>query len=339
MSRTISDITVQLADLGDMDRMGRGGQGTAYQLAGLPPIPGASGQYVFKKYHRKLLTASAIQLASAAPQLILFPDKLSANEQKFLSTFTVWPNALVMEGGSATGLLMKLIPDRYFFDLHLAGTGTISKQLLDVRHLLTVEKSKRKYGIPEIKGKERIYLIRRILDIMTFLHDREVVVGDFSARNIVVTRPDPNAPANAPNFLPKFLDSDGFRFTSGVPAIAQASTPGWITPEAFQATTRAKELKSKGAPSYEIERAENDASVQNFNSDVFKAGLLIMRLFHFASDATEDDTQTVYVSEIAKSNLTKLLGPRRASVILSALETEPRNRPSIKAIRAAVPGQ
>lgn len=338
MSRTVADIKVQLAALGEMDKLGRGGQGTAFRLKELPPIPEASGQYVFKKYHKKVLAASAVQLESAAPQLILFPDKLSAAEKRFLSTFTVWPHALVMDGDTAAGLLMKLIPDRYFFDLHLAGTGTTSRQLLEVRYLLTAEKTKRDYGIPEIKGKERVYLVRKILDTLAFLHDHEVVVGDFSARNIVVTRPDENATANAPNFLPKFLDSDGFRFTSGVPPIAQASTPGWITPESFEADKRAKSLKAKGAPSYEVERAENEASVQNFKSDVFKAGLLIMRLFHFTSDAAEDDTQTVYVSDVAKANLTKILGSQRAAVILSTLDTVPGNRPSIKDVRAVVPG-
>lgn len=330
MTRTPSDVVIETTDLGKLSRIGRGGQGTVYLLSDTPPFPGAEGQYVFKKYRTKLLDESRHSLATTMPQLILYPDRMSLPDQKFVRRHSVWPQALVTENGAAQGILMKLIPEAFFFDLQLGGSGSIARTLLEVQYLMTPEAKKGHWGIPSATARDRMFLILDVLSIVEFLHRNELIIGDFSPRNLVVSNPKDGVTPGRRKFVPKFLDVDAFRFSGGVPPISQMHTPNWFPPEVRAATLRRDELIAAGASQIEISRARAKANVQTKKSDMFKMGLLVTRLFHVPRDANEDDTQSIYVSTAASANIERLVGGKRRSVLEQMLDGDPGNRPTAR---------
>lgn len=335
MRRTPADVTVEKSALGKMTRIGRGGQATVYELSTPPPLPGAEGRYVFKQYRAKVLHESGYSLASTMPQLILHPDGMSAEDQKQVRQSTVWPHGLVVDGGTAQGILMKLLPDPFFFDLHLAGSGTISRELLELQYLMVPESKKAERGIPTATAKDRLYLVLEILRVVRFLHEKDLVIGDMSPKNLVVSNPAKGVVSSSRRFMPKFLEVDAFRFAGGVPPIQQLHTPNWFPPEVRAAARLRDELIARGAPQVEISRAGARASVQNTRSDVFKLGLLVLRLLHVPANPDEDDTQSVYVSPTADSRLERLVGPRRARLLQSMMDPDPTARPTADAVLEA----
>lgn len=339
MSRTPSDVTVQKSALGPMSKLGRGGQATVFRLSSPPPIPGAEGQYVFKRYHREILEESGHSLATTMPQLILHPDAMSEDDQKFVRRHTVWPQGLVVENGTAQGILMKLIPEPFFFDLEFGGVGPSERTLLEVQYLMAPESKKPERGIPSATAKDRLYLILDVLRIVDFLHRNGLVIGDFSPRNLVVSNPAKGVASSGKKFTPKFLDVDAFRFAGGVPPIQQMHTPNWFPPEVRAAAVLRDELVAKGASQVEISRARAAANIQTTKSDIFKMGLLTLRLLHIPSDPNEDDTQSVYVSATAASNIERLVNPQRARLLRSMLDTDPASRPSAHDVLAAFSGR
>lgn len=335
MSRSPAQVTVDRAALGPLTKLGRGGQATVFKLSSVPPVSGAEGQYVFKQYRSKILDESAHSLATTMPQLILHPDSMSEEDQRLVRRHTVWPQGLVVQGGKAQGILMKLIPEPFFFDLHLTGSGTSSKTLLELQYLMTPESKKPERGIPSATAKERLLLILDVLKIVDFLHRNGLVIGDFSPKNLVVSNPHRASSSTGHKFIPKFLDVDAFRFAGGVPPIQQMHTPNWFPPEVRAAAVLRDELIAKGAPQLEISRARAMANTQTKKSDIFKMGLLVLRLLHVPKDASEDDTQSVYVSSSATSNIQRLVNPHRAQLLRSMLETDPERRPTAHDVLAA----
>lgn len=338
MRRTPADVTIQKSALGPMSKLGRGGQATVFKLASPPPIPGAEGQYVFKRYHKDILEESGHSLATTMPQLILHPDAMSAEDQRFVRRYTVWPQGLVVENGTAQGILMKLIPEPFFFDLEFGGVGPSERTLLEVQYLMAPESKKPERGIPAATAKDRLYLILDVLKIVDFLHRNGLVIGDFSPKNLVVTNPAKGVASTGRKFTPKFLDVDAFRFAGGVPPIQQMHTPNWFPPEVRAAAILRDELISKGASQIEVSRARAAANIQTTKSDIFKMGLLALRLLHIPRDPNEDDTQSVYVSTAANANIERLVNPRRASLLRSMLDANPDSRPSARDVLAAFSG-
>lgn len=338
MSRTPADVTIQKSVLGPMRKLDRGGQATVFKLASPPPIPGAEGQYVFKRYHNNILDQAGYSLATTMPQLILHPDAMSAEDQRFVRRYTVWPQCLVVENGTAQGILMKFIPEPFFFDLKFGGIGPSERTLLEVQYLMVPESKKPERGIPAATPKERLYLILDVLKIVDFLHRNGLIIGDFSPRNLVVTNPANGVASSGRKFTPKFLDVDTFRFAGGVPPIQQINTPNWYPPEVRAAAILRDELIAKGASQNDVSRARAAIDIQTAKSDIFKIGLFALRLLHTPRDPNEDDTQTVYVSATAISNIARLVNPRRASLLRSMLDAEPNNRPSARDVLAAFSG-
>ncbi|WP_157044155.1 protein kinase family protein [Nostocoides australiense] len=321
-----------------MSKLGRGGQATVFKLASPPPIPGAEGQYVFKRYHKEILEESGHSLATTMPQLILHPDDMNTEDQRFVRRYTVWPQGLVLENGTAQGILMKLIPEPFFFDLEFGGVGPSERTLLEVQYLMAPESKKPERGIPAATAKDRLYLILDVLKIVDFLHRNGLVIGDFSPKNLVVTNPAKGVASSGRKFTPKFLDVDAFRFAGGVPPIQQMHTPNWFPPEVRAAAILRDKLISEGASQIEISRARAAANIQTIKSDIFKMGLLALRLLHIPRDPNEDDTQSVYVSTTATANIERLVNPRRARLLRSMLDADPDSRPSARDVLAAFSG-
>jgi serine/threonine protein kinase len=335
VSPSPAEVTIQKSALGSLTKLGRGGQATVYKLSSPPPLPGAEGQYVYKQYRAKILNESGHSLANTMPQLILHAAGMTEEDQKLVRRHTVWPQGLVVENGTAQGILMKLIPDPFFFDLQLGGSGTSSRTLLELQYIMVPESKKPQRGIPSATAKDRLYLILDVLKIVDFLHRNGLVIGDFSPKNLVLSNPSKGVASSGRKFTPKLLDVDAFRFTGGVPPIQQLHTPNWFPPEVRAAARLRDVLVARKASQVEISRARAHANIQTTKSDIFKLGLLVLRLLHIPKDPNEDDTQSVYISESANTNIARLVNPQRARLLRSMLDTDPSSRPSARDVLAA----
>lgn len=326
MTRLPADITVQKDSLRGLKKIAKGQQGTVYRVDSVPTVPGLSGEIVYKSYSRTTLAEGGRSLRHAMPQLILLPDGMSDADQTKIRRHTVWPQALVIEGDEAVGILMRLIPDGFFFDLQK--TAKKERTLLKSTYMLVPEVKKLERNIPPATAVERLIFLLSALDIVAFFHRHSLIIGDFSANNLIASNPDGMASPGKRLFVPKFMDIDGFRFGSTGAPIQQLNSPAWFTPETTAAIKERDRLIAAGAPAVQVSGARAKANIQTTKSDVFKMGLLALRLFHVAPDPDDDDTQTVYSSKSAHANMERLLGKQRASLVVAMLDNDPDSRPT-----------
>ncbi len=325
-------------ELGHLTKIGSGGQASVYAVGsgGAGDLP--TGPLVFKEYKASIRREYAPQILNGMPDLIKFAQEASPDDQTFLRRYTVWPQGLVRQDGEARGILMKLIPDPYWFDLKRVGLPP-KRTLLEIQHVLRHRDTHAEFGIPPVLRSNLMLMCVHLLDVVVFLHEHNLVIGDFSAKNTFITNPDRVQLGRQGAVMPKLLDVDSFRFTSSTAPIPQAHTPNWIPPEAYAHKMNVAELTKRGAPQTAINSEVTAAAMQNQASDMFKFGLLMLRMFHDPPSVEDDDTQSVYESESATRRLQKALGPRRAAAILATLATRPGARPTAAQLRAELKGK
>lgn len=166
MTRTPADITVQKDSLQGLKKMAKGQQGTVYRVDSAPVVPGLTGDIVFKAYSKSTLAEGGRSLRHAMPPLILLPDAMSPSDQTIIRRHTVWPQALVVEGHDAVGILMKLIPDGFFFDLQK--TAKKERTLLKSTYMLVPEAKKPERNIPPATAVERVKFLLLAFDVVAF---------------------------------------------------------------------------------------------------------------------------------------------------------------------------
>lgn len=82
---------------------GRGSQGSIHHVTG--PVPGFTGTIIFKRFAAKTTVAGA-----TLERLAAYRAALDERERRALDAFTVWPSAVVEDGGRIVGYLMQEIP-------------------------------------------------------------------------------------------------------------------------------------------------------------------------------------------------------------------------------------
>jgi serine/threonine protein kinase len=324
MTRTPDDVLVQKADLGPLTKIADGGQAKVYLVNDFR-LPGADGPLVFKQYLKSTLRKHGVAIRNGMPQLILFPDSLSEADQKRLANRTVWPKALVLQGNQAVGILMRVIPDAFFFDI-IKPHGK-ERKLLDLSQFYRTHREKLQYGVPVLSEKDKIRVVVHMIRTIEFFHRNRLVMGDFSCTNVVLSHPDKLSGADRGRVFPKFLDIDGYRFSGERPPFDQLNTPGWYPPEIRAAEERVRQLTSDNASLSDMATANAHTKNLNARTDVFKFGLATLRLFH-----TSEDSNLVYISPEADGRITTLIGAKRAKVLLASVEEDPVNRPTMTEI-------
>lgn len=102
-------MATQLIDrdrLGDLTKIGQGGQGIVYR-APKAKIAFADA-VVYKEY--KSATASRVDFTVLAAMPALLGEELTHADGKHLVSIAAWPCALVQDDGATTGFVMPAIP-------------------------------------------------------------------------------------------------------------------------------------------------------------------------------------------------------------------------------------
>ena len=207
--------------LGELDRIGQGGQGVVYRA---PKVTTAfSAAMVYKEYRDTLRTEIDFTALAAMPALV--EDTLTYAQAERLISIAAWPCRLVEDGGAPTGFVMPVIPEDFFIPLTtVKGTNTVAAEF---QHLLNHSSVLAARGIT-LSDAGRYGLLRELALELAFLHSHGVCIGDISPKNLLFSL--------TPHPAVYLIDCDAMRI-NGVSALPQVETPGWEVPAGEELAT------------------------------------------------------------------------------------------------------
>jgi DNA-binding helix-hairpin-helix protein with protein kinase domain len=178
--------------------LGQGGQATVFSVDADPSL-------VVKLYHEP---TAEIERRLESMLLLAHPDEFLLEDGTGHPALT-WPSAMVtdVDSGQVIGYAMRRIGEPDFLPL-----GTLFNAIQRRRHF------------PDISWRFLVGLARNLAGLTAAIHDRELVLGDVSHANIMVSR----------NGYLSFLDCDSMQFTdprSGERFLCEFLTPEYAAPE------------------------------------------------------------------------------------------------------------
>jgi hypothetical protein len=143
---------VPLGGLSLKDRVGDGGQGEVFDVAG-------PGRLLYKSY-REPHKADGGVLAD----LVALRQQLGPAERDRLDRETAWPLCRVVDGGRATGFLMRRAPDSMTWRTTRGDT-----RLIELSYLLREPKAAWQ-AVPQPSPAERYALVVAVVELLGWMH-------------------------------------------------------------------------------------------------------------------------------------------------------------------------
>ena len=207
--------------LGELTKIGQGGQGVVYRAPNVKTKFAAS--MVYKEYKRQARTDIDFTALAAMPALV--EESLTYAQAERLISIAAWPCAIIEDAGTPTGFVMPAIPDEFFIPLSTA--KGVSSSTAEFQHLLNHPTVLAARGIT-LDDAQRYALLRETASAIGFLHKHGVCVGDISPKNLLFSL--------TPHEAVYFIDCDAMRINT-VSALPQVETPGWNTPPGEELAT------------------------------------------------------------------------------------------------------
>ena len=205
-------------DLGPLGEVvGSGGQAFVYRLPALQ-IDDVPGPLVYKEFRDGHRPPSGL-VGIAAKRLALPTD-----ERERLDRSATWPLRVVRDRGQDCGVVLRLIPDAFFQERRLPGSGRTVRTLREIQNLFVDRRLAGFVGMPFPETAERLAICRDFAAALHFMHRHELVVGDVNARNAAY-RTD-----GAPRSV-MLVDCDAVRVRGSAAVVAQLNAPDWEPPE------------------------------------------------------------------------------------------------------------
>jgi serine/threonine protein kinase len=217
----MSAQVIQRDQLGELSKIGQGGQGVVYAAPKVKTKFAAS--MVYKEYKAQGLAGIDFTALSAMPALV--EDTLTYKEAERLIALAAWPCAIVHTGGAPSGFVMPVIPEAFFTEL--TTVKGVSSTPAEFQHLLNHPSVLAARGIA-IDDAQRYTLLRETASGLAFLHKHGVFIGDISPKNLLYSL--------SPHEAVYLIDCDAMRI-NGVSALAQVETPGWGVPSGEELAT------------------------------------------------------------------------------------------------------
>ncbi len=269
-----TSIQVERSQLGTSRVVGGGSQATVHAVDDFR-VPGINRELAFKEY---LVGDSTLHLAGLE-SIVRFRAELSADDQERLDRFAAWPVATVTDGGHITGILMPLVNDPFTFDLQLRN-GTTERRLCTLQYAFIAPDRARQLGAPAFDAPARLRLAVEFARAFDFLHERNIVFGDISANNALLS-------VDACRVM--LVDCDAVRIKGCAPVVPQLNSPDWDPPPVGGTRTH-----------------------QTVRTDVYKFGLLVLRLLSpgaFASTQRSPQGQIAGLNPTGMDLLHRSLDP------------------------------
>jgi DNA-binding helix-hairpin-helix protein with protein kinase domain len=131
---------------------------------------------------RSALMRKIVKMAFKHQELAILEDRPLAWPLGPLVCRSVAPTSTDLDCSEFCGYVMPLVPNPFVVD--------------DVI-------SDRKLGSKEITGRDRVFIAKRIAEIMAICHDKGFLIGDLNTRNIVISRD---------TLIPTIIDCDSFQY-------------------------------------------------------------------------------------------------------------------------------
>lgn len=234
-----SESWIDWGDLGRLVKIASGGQGTVYSAPDLH-LPDCPGPLAYKEYFPGKVSAVGLE------PIVGLRRRLSDEDRATLDSIAAWPCRVVKRDGSTVGVVMQLIGDRYFFNRVSRHTGESQRLLREVQYLLIDPDFARRLEVPVPDTGGRRTLCAKLAQALAFLHERDVVFGDISAKNELYFW----APGDESVML---VDCDAVRIKGQAAAVPQLNSPDWNPPG-------------------------KEATTLNMRTDVYKFGLFVRRV-------------------------------------------------------------
>ncbi|WP_156744461.1 hypothetical protein [Mycobacterium sp. E740] len=235
---------IQRAKLGELTRIGQGGQGMVYAAPNVKTKFAAS--MVYKEYKSHAL--AGIDFTALAEMPALVEDSLSYKEAERLIALAAWPCALVENGGVPSGFVMPVIPAEFFIEL--TTVKGVSSATAEFQHLLNHPSVLAARGI-SVDDAQRYALLREAASGLAFLHKHGVCVGDISPKNLLYSL--------TPREAVYLIDCDAMRI-NGVSALTQVETPGWQVPGGEELATMYSDTYKLGLLALRLLAGDHDTT-------------------------------------------------------------------------------
>lgn len=221
---------IQEKDLGITDSLGGGADGEVYRVA-------SDKTSVYKRFHPHVLKeVNEIGLVDTIACLSEFDPSV----RSYVISQTAWPHTLVRRGRQVVGFLMPLVGKQYFSRLGRKDDTSTSPN--DWNRLAFIKKTQENPNLvsdlPEMHLDEyrldRLNLCRELSAVFAVLHEKDVIVGDVSGRNILWAPPTVNRVL--------LIDCDGMRKSGKATVTKGKQSPDWFDPFLTGETTIQSDL-------------------------------------------------------------------------------------------------
>jgi serine/threonine protein kinase len=217
----VSGQVIERGALGELSRVGQGGQGVVYAAPKVKTKFAAA--MVYKEYKPAVVAGIDFTALAAMPALV--EDSLSYTQAERLVSVAAWPCRIVEDSGTPTGFVMPAIPEAFFTTLNTVKGS--SHTAAEFQHLLNHSSVLGARGIT-LDDAQRYGLLRETASTLAFLHKHGVCVGDISPKNLLY--------GLSPHEAVYFIDCDAMRINE-VSALTQVETPGWDVPAGEELAT------------------------------------------------------------------------------------------------------
>ena len=299
---------VAKADLGSLEPIADGAFGEVFRTGFR--LPGYRGALAYKELRSSLLQDKYSRAVEAMRQAVRLRDSMSTEDRSDLDEVTVWPLALVEDGGVVRGCLMPLIRPEFFAELHPLATGKKDSKTRELRWLPARSGALQRAGFSQDQIDEfSDFLIRmRIMVWLVYsvalMHKYGAVYGDMSLKNAVFCL------GEHPRSV--LMDCDGVARQDDV-SRRQANSPFFLAPECEEPANNPF--------------ARGRAYFQDARTDVYKLGLCVVRCLSRGRKATQLKSA---------DHLTGTLSPECLDVIKASLSQDPDQRPTAKQLYQAL---
>lgn len=207
--------TVDHASLDLGGKLGKGGQGTVYEVRDRP----INGRWpvVYKEYSPSILPTVRFDILTQMVDLI---PSLPRADGVWLAERTSWPVTLVTKAGAPRGFLMREVPTKFRFVYHGLGNTGASRRLAEVGFLLNDDSYVAGIGL-RVSERDRLLMLADFARVLDRLHRLDIAVGDLSPKNVLFSV--------TPKVRCFVIDCDAMRLRRSS-AMPQVDTPGWFLP-------------------------------------------------------------------------------------------------------------
>ena len=299
---------VAKTDLGSLASIASGGFGEVFRTGFR--LPGYRGALAYKELKSSLSQDKYSRAVEAMRQAVQLRDSMSDGDRSDLDEVTVWPLALVEEGGVVRGCLMPLIRPEFFAELHPPATGKKDSRTRELGWLPARPAALQGAGFSQDQIDEfsdllvRMRIMVWLVHSVALMHKYGVVYGDMSLKNAVFCL------GEYPRSV--LMDCDGVARLDDA-SRRQANSPSFLAPE----------CEEPGRNPF----ARGRAHFQDTRTDVYKLGLCVVRCLSRGRGAMQRKSA---------DHLAGQLSPECLDVIKASLSQDPDQRPTAKQLYQAL---